>query len=69
MKFSDTHGNVHVHLVDRPAVMLEFFERSNCVDKHNQAHRHKLALERKWDAQDLQFTLYATLIRMTTTDC
>ena len=37
MKFSDSHGNVHVRLVDRPSVISEFFERSNAVDKHNQA--------------------------------
>ena len=35
MKFLDTHGNAHACLVDRPAVISEFFERSNCIDKHN----------------------------------
>ena len=55
MKFSDTHGNVHVRLVDRPAVMSDFFEVSNCVDKHNQARQCELALKKKWDAQDPNF--------------
>ena len=35
MKFSDMHGNVHIRLVDRPSVILDFFEVSNCIDKHN----------------------------------
>ena len=47
MKFSDTHGNVHVRLVDRPAVISEFFGNSNVVDKHNQARQYELALEKK----------------------
>ena len=47
MKFSDMHRNIHVCLVDRPVAALEFFKRSNCVDKHNQARQHELALEKK----------------------
>ena len=69
MKFSDSHGNVHVRLVDRPAVILDLFERSNCVDKHNQARQHKLALEKKWDIRDPQFRLTTTMIGFTVTDC
>ena len=37
MKFTDLYGNVHIRLVDRPSVILEFFEVSNYVDKYNQA--------------------------------
>ena len=46
MKFTDLHGNVHVRLVDRPAVISNFFQASNCVDKHNQARQYELALEK-----------------------
>ena len=69
MKFSDTHGNVHVRLVDRPAVISDFFEVSNCVDKHNQARQYELALEKKWDTRDPYFRLTTALIGITTTDC
>ena len=37
MKFLGMHRTTHVRLVDRSAVALEFFERSNSIDKHNQA--------------------------------
>ena len=37
MKFSNMHGNIYVCLVDRPSVISDFFEVSNCIDKHNQA--------------------------------
>jgi len=36
MKYTDDHGNVCVHLVDCPDVVLCFFTDSNLVDKHNQ---------------------------------
>ena len=35
IKFSDSHGNVHVRLVDHLLVILDFFKRLNAVDKHN----------------------------------
>ena len=47
MKFLDAHGNVHACLVDRPVVISDFFERSNFVDKYNQACQYELALEKK----------------------
>ena len=34
MKFSNTYGNAHSCLVDRPSIIFDFFERSNCADKH-----------------------------------
>jgi len=47
IKFTDSHGNVHVRLVDHPAIILEFFEVSNTVDKHNHTRQYELALEKK----------------------
>jgi len=52
MKFTDSHRNVHVRLVDYPAVILEFFEVSNTVDKYNHARQYELALEKKWETRD-----------------
>jgi hypothetical protein len=36
MKYTDDWGNVHVHEVDRPDIISNFFEHSNMIDKHNQ---------------------------------
>ena len=35
IKFSDSHGDVHVRLVDQLLVISDFFEVSNPADKHN----------------------------------
>ena len=68
MKFTDSHGNVHVRLVDRPSVISQFFESSNCVDKHNQARQYELALEKKWDTRDPYFRLATTLVGINVVD-
>ena len=68
MKFTDLHGNVHVRLVDRPAVISNFFQASNCVDKHNQARQYELALEKKWDTRDPWFRITTTLIGVNVVD-
>ena len=68
MKFTDSHGNVHVRLVDRPAVISNYFESSNCVDKHNQARQYELGLEKKWDTRDPWFRLTTTLIGINVVD-
>jgi len=56
MKFIDSHGNVHVRLVDRHSIISYFFGSSNCMDKHNQARQHEYALK-KWDTRDPYFRL------------
>ena len=68
MKFTDSHGNVHVRLVDRPDVISEFFQHSNGVDKHNQVRQYELALEKKWDTRDPYFRLITTLIGINVVD-
>ena len=68
MKFTDSHGNVHVRLVDRPSAMSEFFEDSNLVDKHNQSRQHELGLEKKWETRDPYFRLTTTVIGMNAID-
>ena len=47
IKFTDSYGNVYVRLVDHPSVILDFFEVSNYIDKHNQVRQFELALEKK----------------------
>ena len=41
IKFTDSCGNAHVRLVNRPSAMSDFFENSNVVDKCNQARQHE----------------------------
>ena len=67
-KFSDLHSNAYAQLVDRSFVISNYFEVSNCVDKHNQACQYELALEKKWDARDPQFRLTTALIRLSAVD-
>ena len=68
MKFMDTHGNVHVRLVSRPALISSFFGKSSCVDKHNQARQYELALKKKWETCDPMFCLETTMIGLNTVD-
>ena len=68
MKFADSHGNVHVRLVDRPAVISDFFEVSNTVDKHNHARQYELALEKKWETRDPMFRLTTSVVGVTCID-
>ena len=35
MKYTDDWGNVHVHEVDHPDIISNFFEHSNMIGKHN----------------------------------
>ena len=65
IKFTNSHRNVHVRLVDHPAIILEFFEVSNTVDKHNHARQYELALEKKWETRDPFFQLTSTIIGVT----
>lgn len=68
MKFADTHGNVHIRYVDRPEIISHFFNKSNCVDKHNQARQYELALEKRWKTDDVYFRLSTTMIGFSVTD-
>ena len=47
MTFADTHGNVHISLVERLSAMSDFFQDSNAVDKQNRVRQYKLRLEKK----------------------
>jgi hypothetical protein len=64
MKYTDDHGNVCVHLVERPDIISKFFQDSNIIDKDNQSRQFDLALEKTWLTQDPYFRLSSTLIGM-----
>ncbi len=62
MKYTNDWSNVHIPDVDRPDIIYKFFEISNMIDKHNQAHQAELALEKHWLTQNPFFQLHTTLI-------
>jgi hypothetical protein len=68
MKFCDSYNNVCVHKVDRPAIVSQFFDDSNCIDSHNHVRQFELALEKRWFTRDPFFRLHTTLTEMTVTD-
>ena len=69
MKYTDDWGNVHIRDVDRPDLISNFFEARNIIDKHNQAQRAELALEKHWLTQNPYFCLHTTIIGMNVVDC
>jgi hypothetical protein len=68
MKFGDTYNNVCARKVDRPAIISQFFDDSNCIDSHNNVHQFELALEKRWFTCDPIFRLHTTLTGMSVTD-
>ena len=68
MKYTDPHGNVCTRLVERPAVLSEFFADSNKIDAHNQARQFELGLEKSWVTQDPYFRLATTLLGISVVD-
>jgi hypothetical protein len=68
MKFCDSCNNVCVCKVDRPAIVSQLFDDSNCIGSHNHVRQFELALEKRWFTRDPFFRLHTTLTRMTVTD-
>jgi hypothetical protein len=68
MKFCDSYNNVCVHKVDRPAIVSQFFDDSNCIDSHNHVRQFELALEKRWFTRDPFFRLHTTLTGITVND-
>jgi hypothetical protein len=69
MKYTNDWGNVHICGVDRPDLISKFFEFSNIIDKHNQAHQAELALKKQWLMQNPYFCLHTSLIGPNVVDC
>jgi hypothetical protein len=59
---------VCVRKVERPAIVSQFFDDSNCIDSHNRVRQFELALEKRWFTRDPFFRLHTTLTGMTVTD-
>ena len=68
MKFADTHGNIHIIYVDQPEIISHFFDKSNCVDKHNQASQYELAMGKRWKTDNVYYRLATTMVRFSVTD-
>mmetsp|Transcript_19080 Transcript_19080/g.18326 ORF Transcript_19080/g.18326 Transcript_19080/m.18326 type:complete len:258 (+) Transcript_19080:536-1309(+) len=64
----DRYGNICKRLVRRPHVISQFFNFSNCVDVHNQAHQFDHALEKKWVPHEAYCWLYTTTLGMIVTN-
>lgn len=47
-RWTDRHQNTHSRRIDRPRVVSTYFEKSNCIDAHNQVRQAELALEKCW---------------------
>jgi hypothetical protein len=69
MKYTDDWGNVQIHDANQPDIISQFFESSNTIDKHNQAHLAELALEKHWLTQNPYFDLHTTLLGINVVDC
>jgi hypothetical protein len=67
-KFPDEYNNVKLRAVDRPQIISEYFEASNCIDRHNQARQSSLKLEKHWIRTDGWFRLDTTLLGIDVTD-
>jgi hypothetical protein len=68
MHVCDSYNNVCIRKVDRPAIVSQFFDYSNCIDSHNHLCQFELALEKRWFTRDPLFRLHTTLTGMTVTD-
>jgi len=55
---------VCVQEVNQPDVMSKFFQKSNCIDAHNQSWQYDLVLEKHWVTFDLYFLLHTMLLGM-----
>ena len=68
-RFIDDFQNLLSRPVDRPEIISTYFNRSNAIDKHNQARQFELKLEKHWRTQNAWFRLVTTIIGITVTDC
>jgi hypothetical protein len=68
MKFCNEHNNACVRKVERPAIVSQLFDYSNCIDSHNNVLQLELGLEKRWFTRDLLFCLHTNLTGMTVTD-
>jgi hypothetical protein len=67
-RFADDYDNLWSRLVDRPQIISTYFQKSNAIDKHNQARQFELKLEKHWRTQNAWFRLVTTSIGICVTD-
>jgi hypothetical protein len=67
-RFLDDHDNLVSRPVDRPELISKYFQRSNGIDKHNQAWQFELRLEKHWRTQNAWFCLVTSVIGICVTD-
>jgi hypothetical protein len=67
-KFPDEFGNVAVCKVPRPVCLSDHFEKSNCVDVHNQMGQGILGLEDKWVTQRGFLRMFCSIFGMCVID-
>jgi hypothetical protein len=67
--YTDQYRNVRYRNVPRPAIISNYFSRSNVIDSHNHAHQFELALEQHWVTHCGWFRIMVTIMGMCVTDC
>ena len=67
-RFLDDHDNLVSRPVDRTELISKYFQRSNGIDKHNQARQFELRLEKHWRTQNAWFCLVTSVIGICVTD-
>jgi hypothetical protein len=67
-RFTDDFDNLISRPVEHPEVISKYFQRSNAIDKHNQARQFELRLEKYWRTQNAWFCLVTTIIGICVTD-
>ena len=61
IKFSDSHINIQVRLVDQPSAASEFFDALNAVNKHEYTSM-QIRFREKWEMRDPCFRLSTSVI-------
>jgi len=67
-RFLDDHDNLVSRPVDHPELISKYFQWSNGIDKHNQAHQFELHLDKHWRTQNARFHLVTSVIGICVTD-
>jgi hypothetical protein len=63
MKYTNDWGNIQIQNVERLALLSEFFQCSNVIDKHNQADQAESALGKCWLVQNPFFRLFSSIFK------
>ncbi len=67
-RFVDDFENLLSRPVDHPEIILKYFQRTNGIDKHNQARQFELRLQKHSRMQNAWFHLATAIIGICVTD-